>query len=188
MIQRCAWVPLNDPLYLAYHDQEWGVPVHDDRLLFEFLLLEGFQAGLSWRTILYKRENFRRAFDNFNPAIIAAYDAEKRTALLSDPGIIRNKLKVNAAITNAQVFLRTVEEFGSFDAYIWGLIGGQPVINHWQTTDDIPARTPLSDLVSKDLLARGFRFVGSTIVYAHMQATGMVNDHTVECYRHQELA
>jgi DNA-3-methyladenine glycosylase I len=184
---RCPWVPLNDPLYLAYHDTEWGLPLHDDQSLFEFLILEGFQAGLSWRTVLYKRENFRRAFDGFDPQRVAAYDEEKITLLLSDPGIIRNRLKVRAAVNNAQAFLKVRHEFGSFDTYIWGFVEHRPLESHIQTLSDYPARTPLSDAISKDLTRRGFRFVGSTIVYAHMQATGMVNDHTQDCFRHQEV-
>lgn len=187
MTTRCAWASLNDPLYLKYHDEEWGVPVHDDRRLFEFLLLEGFQAGLSWRTILNKRENFRRAFDDFDPVKIASYNEEKISTLLNDAGIIRNKLKVRAAVTNARAFLDVVTQFGSFDAYFWGLIGGKPIINTWKSIQEIPAHTTLSDAVSKDLLFRGFRFVGSTIVYAHMQATGMVNDHTTDCFRYHDI-
>lgn len=187
MIERCAWVPGNDPVYIAYHDQEWGVPVHDDRLLFEFLILEGFQAGLSWRTILLKRENFRRAFDGFNPERIAGYDEQKVVGLLNDPGIVRNRLKVRAAVTNAQAFIQVQEQFGSFNNYIWQFVGGAPRKNAWQTLADVPARTPESDVLSKDLLQRGFRFVGSTIIYAHMQATGMVNDHTVNCFRYLEV-
>jgi DNA-3-methyladenine glycosylase I len=186
-IKRCGWVPENDPLYVAYHDAEWGVPVHDDRLLFEFLILEGFQAGLSWRTILLKRENFRRAFDGFDPQAIAAYGDEKIGALLSDAGIVRNRLKVQAAVANARAFLKTQDEFGSFDRYIWGFVGGAPRQNAWQSLSEIPARTSESDALSKDLQKRGFRFVGSTIVYAHMQATGMVNDHTVNCFRYPQL-
>jgi len=187
MIERCAWVPANDPLYIAYHDQEWGVPVHDDRLLFEFLILEGFQAGLSWRTILQKRENFRRAFDAFDPTLIAAYNEDKIALLLADPGIVRNRLKVRAAVTNAQAFLTGQQQFGAFDAYIWQFVGGSPRKNAWNTLAEIPAHTPESDLLSKDLLKRGFRFVGSTIIYAHMQATGMVNDHTLTCFRYNQV-
>lgn len=186
-LSRCAWVPINDPLYLAYHDQEWGAPLHDDRALFEFLILEGFQAGLSWRTILYKRENFRQAFDGFDPIRIASYDEKKIAELLANPGIIRNRLKVRAAVTNARAFLSVQEQFGSFDAYIWQFTGGQPRKNAWRSLNDIPARTEESDAMSKDLLKRGFRFVGSTICYAHMQATGMVNDHTVDCFRYSEV-
>jgi len=186
-IHRCPWVPLNDPLYVAYHDEEWGTPLHDEQRLFEFLLLEGFQAGLSWRTILYKRENFRRVFDAFDPLKVAAYDEAKIAALLADPGIIRNRLKVRAAVGNAQAFLRVQEAFGSFDAYLWGFIGGKPLQHSLHSLADYPARTPESDALSKDLQQRGFRFVGSTIVYAHMQATGMVNDHSVDCFRYQPL-
>ncbi len=181
---RCAWVPANDPLYQAYHDQEWGVPIHDDRLLFEFLLLEGFQAGLSWRTILMKRDNFRRAFDGFDPHRIAAYDEEKIAALLNDAGVIRNRLKVRAAVTNAQAFLRTQAEFGSFDAYMWAFVDGRPIVNAWRSLSEVPARSPVSDRISKDLVQRGFKFVGSTIIYAHLQATGLVNDHTIDCFRY----
>ena len=187
MTQRCAWVPTGDRLYLAYHDLEWGVPVHDDQKLFEFLILEGFQAGLSWRTILYKRDNFRRAFDNFDPLKIAVYGEEKIAGLLADAGIVRNKAKVQASITNARAFLAVKEEFGSFDAYIWSFTGGKPLQNAWQSIYEIPPRTPDSDRMSKDLLKRGFRFVGSTICYAHMQATGMVNDHTVDCFRYNQV-
>jgi DNA-3-methyladenine glycosylase I len=187
MTLRCAWVPLNDPLYVEYHDLEWGVPVHDDEKLFEFLVLEGFQAGLSWRTILYKRENFRQAFDGFDPLKIAAYDEDKIAELLSNPGIVRNRLKVRATVTNARAFLQVKAEFGSFDAYIWQFTGGKTLKNAWTTLAELPARTAESDAMSKDLLKRGFRFVGSTICYAHMQATGMVNDHTVDCFRHHEV-
>lgn len=186
-MQRCAWVPPNDPLYVTYHDTEWGVPVHDDRKLFEFLILEGFQAGLSWRTILYKRENFRRAFDDFDAHKIAAYGEAEVARLLNDAGIIRNRLKVNAAVTNARAFLETQSAFNSFDAYLWQFTGGKPIVNAWQSLAEVPARTPESDAMSKDLLKRGFRFVGSTICYAHMQATGMVNDHTVNCFRYPML-
>jgi DNA-3-methyladenine glycosylase I len=187
MIQRCAWVPTGDPLYVAYHDDEWGLPVHDDQLLFEFLILEGFQAGLSWRTVLYKRDNFRQAFDDFDPVKIAAYGDEKIAELLANPGIIRNKAKVNASITNARAFLAVKEELGSFDHYIWQFTGGKTQVNTWETMAEIPARTPESDAMSKDLLQRGFRFVGSTICYAHMQATGMVNDHTIDCFRYHQV-
>ncbi len=171
---------------LEYHDREWGVPVHDDRRLFEFLILEGAQAGLSWRTVLYMRENYRRAFDGFDPEQIARYNKRKVESLLKNEGIIRNRLKVEAGVTNARAFLETVEEFGSFDAYIWRFTDGQPIVNRWKTTKQIPASTPISDAMSKDLKARGFRFVGTTIMYAHMQATGMVNDHLVSCFRHAE--
>ena len=184
---RCGWVPLNDPLYVKYHDEEWGVPVHDDRLLFEFLILEGFQAGLSWKTILYKRENFRKAFDHFDPQIIAAYSEDKIQALLQDAGIIRNKLKVRAAVQNARAFLEVQREFGSFDRYIWDFVNAKPIINRFKSLRELPASTPLSDKISADLKQRGFRFVGSTVCYAHMQATGMVNDHTIDCFRYHEV-
>ncbi len=186
-VQRCAWVNQDDPLYCAYHDREWGVPIHDDRLLFEFLILEGFQAGLSWRTILHKRENFRQAFDFFDPIIVAAYNEEKIIQLLANPGIIRNRRKIESAISNARAFLDIQSEFGSFDTYCWQFVGGQPLYNAWQSPDQAPAKTPESDRMSQDLRKRGFRFVGSTICYAHMQATGMVNDHTVDCFRYHEI-
>jgi DNA-3-methyladenine glycosylase I len=184
---RCPWVPLDDPLYLAYHDHEWGTPLHDDRALFEFLVLEGFQAGLSWRTVLYKRENFRHAFDGFDPRVVAAYDEAKIASLLEDAGIIRNKLKVRAAVTNAQAFLAVQDEFGSFDAYIWSFVGGKSIQNQLRTLANYPATSPVSDALSADIKAHGFKFVGSTICYAHMQATGMVNDHTLDCFRYKEL-
>jgi DNA-3-methyladenine glycosylase I len=178
---RCTW-PGTDPLMLAYHDEEWGTPLHDDRLLFEFLILEGAQAGLSWRTILNKRENYRRAFDRFDAKKIARYDARKKTQLLADPGIVRNRLKIESTIDNARAFLEVQDEFDSFDAYIWRFVDGKPVRNEWRALKEIPARTPASDAMSKDLKKRGFRFVGSTICYAFMQATGMVNDHMVDCF------
>jgi len=178
MTVRCAWAG-NDPLYVAYHDEEWGVPLHDDRKLFEMLILEGAQAGLSWITILKRREGYRRAFDGFDPAVVASYGEEKMAALLQDTGIIRNRQKVRSAVNNARRFLEVQAEYGSFDAYIWSFVDGKPIRNAWTGMDDIPARTPLSDAVSKDLVKRGFNFVGSTIMYAHMQATGMVNDHIV---------
>lgn len=184
---RCAWVPDIYPLYIQYHDEEWGVPVHEDRLLFEFLLLEGAQAGLSWSTILNKRENYRRAFDGFDAEQVAFYDDRKIAQLLADPGIVRNRLKINAAVTNARAFLAVQGEFGSFDAYIWQFVGGKPRQNAWRTLQELPARTAESDALSKDLIRRGFKFVGSTICYAHMQATGMVNDHTIDCFRYQEI-
>jgi DNA-3-methyladenine glycosylase I len=171
----------------AYHDTEWGVPLHDDRALFEFLILEGAQAGLSWSTILRKRENYRKAFDGFDARKIARYDEGKIAALLEDAGIVRNRLKIAATISNAQAFLAAQKEFGSFDAYIWRFTGGRPILNRWRGTGDVPARTAASDAMSKDLAKRGFRFVGSTICYAFMQATGMVNDHTIGCFRHKEL-
>jgi len=184
-ITRCPWP--TDELYLAYHDNEWGVPVHDDRLLFEFLILEGAQAGLSWHTVLKKREHYRAAFANFEANKIARYGDNQVAALLNNAGIIRNRLKIAAAIQNARSFLRVQEEFGSFDAYLWRFVAGKPIINHRKRMSDIPARTPLSDQISKDLLKRGFKFVGSTICYANMQAIGMVNDHLVTCFRHREL-
>jgi DNA-3-methyladenine glycosylase I len=186
-MKRCAWVPLDDPLYVQYHDLEWGFPVHDDRLLFEFLVLEGFQAGLSWRTVLYKRENFRQAFDDFDAQKIASYNEDKILELLSNPGIIRNRNKIASCINNAQSFLNIQSEFGSFDAYIWQFVGGRPIVNAWRNLSDLPAKTPQSEAMSKDLIQRGFKFVGSTICYAHMQATGMVNDHTADCFRFAEL-
>jgi DNA-3-methyladenine glycosylase I len=187
MLTRCPWVPENDQLYIAYHDTEWGVPIHKDRLIFEFLILEGFQAELSWSTILRKRENFRRAFDGFDPNLIANYNDAKIAQLLEDPGIVRNRLKVNAAITNARAFLQTQAEFGSFDTYIWNFVDGKPKVNELRTLADYPARTVESDALSKDLQRRGFKFVGSTIIYAHMQAAGMVNDHTLDCFRYKEV-
>ncbi len=186
MLNRCSWAG-SDPLYVAYHDQEWGVPVHDDHLLFEFLILEGMQAGLSWAIILKKRDNFRRAFDGFDPQRVAQYGDEKVAALLADPGIVRNRLKIFAAIRNARSFLEIQSEYGSFDAYIWQFVGGKPKVNAWRNLTEIPASTPESDAMSKDLARRGFKFVGSTICYAFMQAVGMVNDHTVDCYRYNEI-
>ncbi len=186
MIARCAW-STSDPLYILYHDQEWGVPIHDDRLLFEFLILEGAQAGLSWITILRKRDNYRLAFDGFDPRIVAGYGEQKVQELLANPGIIRNRRKIEAAIQNARAFLQVQSEFGSFDAYIWRFTGGQPKKNAWKTIAEIPAQTDESLAMSKDLAGRGFRFVGPTICYAHMQATGMVNDHTVDCFRYGEV-
>lgn len=185
-IQRCPWTS-DDKLMIEYHDNEWGVPVHNDRKLFEFLLLEGFQAGLSWKTILYKRKNFRKAFDNFDFNKIAKYDRKKINSLLKDEGIIRNKMKIEAAISNAKAFIRVRKEFGTFDKYIWSFINYKPIINKFTTLKRLPAKTELSDKISKDLRKRGFKFVGSTIVYAHMQAIGMVNDHLVSCFRYSEL-
>jgi DNA-3-methyladenine glycosylase I len=184
--ERCWWAG-SDPLYISYHDTEWGVPVHDDRTLFEFLVLEGAQAGLSWITILRKRPAYRAAFDGFDPAVVAAYDAAKVEALLQDAGIVRNRMKVEAAITNARAFLAVQQEFGSFDTYIWRFVGGAPLQNRWASKGDVPAETTESRALSKDLVKRGFRFVGPTIIYAHMQATGMVNDHLTSCFRHAEL-
>lgn len=186
-IKRCGWVPCDNPLYVAYHDREWGVPVHDDLKWFEFLVLEGAQAGLSWLTVLKKRENYRRLFDGFDPQKISLYDDVKVASLMDDAGIIRNQLKIRSAIKNAGAFLAVQEEFGSFDSYIWDFVGGKPKVNAWMCTSEIPARTDVSDALSKDLKRRGFSFVGSTIVYAHMQATGMVNDHTTECFRYQAI-
>jgi DNA-3-methyladenine glycosylase I len=183
---RCAWVG-EDPLYQAYHDEEWGVPVHDDRLLFEFLVLEGAQAGLSWLTILRKREGYRRAFAGVDPPTVAAFGDADVERLLADPGIVRNRLKIGAAIGNARAFLRVQQDFGSFDAYVWGFVAGETIQNEWRTMAEIPAKTPEAEHMSADLKRRGFRFVGPTICYAHMQATGMVNDHTVDCFRYREL-
>jgi len=183
---RCGWCG-DDPLYCRYHDSEWGVPLHDDQALFEFLILEGAQAGLSWITILRKRENYRAAFDNFDAVRIARYNASKIESLLQDPGIVRNRLKVGAAVTNAQKFLDVQNEFGSFDAFIWRFVDGKPRQNAWRSLAEIPASTPESDAMSRELKRRGFRFAGSTICYALMQATGMVNDHTTDCFRHKEL-
>jgi DNA-3-methyladenine glycosylase I len=185
--KRCQWVPLDNPLYVKYHDEEWGVPIHDDRLLFEFLVLEGMQAGLSWLTILRKRENFRTAFDHFNPREIALYNEKKIEELMQNGGIIRNRLKIVSAVQNAKAFLDVQAEFGSFDSFIWQFVEGKPIVNQWKTLKEIPAKTPLSDAISKELKKRGFRFVGSTIIYAHMQATGMVNDHTIDCFRYKEI-
>jgi DNA-3-methyladenine glycosylase I len=184
--QRCPWC-LGHPLYLDYHDLEWGVPVHDDRALFEFVTLEGAQAGLSWLTILRKREGYRAAFDGFDPARVARYGADKIAELLENPGIVRNGAKLAAAITNAQAFLAVQAAHGSFDRFIWGFVDGAPIQNAWQRLDELPASTPLAERISRELKRLGFRFVGPTIVYAHMQATGMVNDHLVSCYRWREL-
>ena len=183
---RCGWCE-GDALYEAYHDNEWGVPVKDDDTLFEFLILETFQAGLSWITVLKKRENFRLAFDNFNYRKISRYQQNKIDELLANPGIIRNKLKVNATVSNAQAFIKIQEEFGSFSEYIWAFVDGKPIRNEWENYKDAPATSPISDALSKDLKKRGFKFVGSTVVYAHMQATGMVNDHEVSCFRYNEV-
>ena len=185
--QRCWW-PGEDPLYIEYHDREWGVPVHDDQRLFEFIVLEGAQAGLSWITILRKRDAYRAAFDGFDPEKVARYDARRVEKLLKNEGIVRNRLKVESAVKNARAFLEVQEEFGSFAKYQWGFVDGRPVINRFKDKKQIPPRTPLSDAISKDMKRRGFSFVGSTIVYAHMQAVGMVNDHVVTCFRHGECA
>jgi DNA-3-methyladenine glycosylase I len=186
-MKRCQW-STSDPLYIRYHDEEWGVPVHDDRVIFEFLILEGAQAGLSWLTILKRREQYREAFDQFDPQRVAGYDENKIAELLSNPGIIRNRRKVESAVTNARAFLAVQGEFGSFDRYIWNFVGGKPIINAWESMADIPAQTAESVALSKDLVRRGFKFVGPTICYAHMQATGLVNDHVVECFRYAELS
>ena len=186
MKARCCWAG-SDPLYIKYHDTEWGVPVHDDRQWFEFLVLEGAQAGLSWLTILRKRPNYRRAFDNFNPVKIAAYDTAKIKVLMSNAGIIRNKLKIGAAIQNASSFLAVQKEFGSFNHYIWQFVGGRALKNSWNSVQEIPSQTRLSAAMSADLKKRGFKFVGPTICYAFMQATGLVNDHIVECFRYTEV-
>ena len=184
---RCAWAG-SDQLYRAYHDLEWGVPVHDDRLLFEFLTLEGAQAGLSWITILRKRKAYREAFAGFHPAEVAAFDDTRETELLSNSGIVRNRLKISSTISNARAFLKIQEEFGSFDSYVWCFVEGRPILNGWSSIAEVPARTPVSDAFSRDLKKRGFRFVGSTICYAFMQAVGMVNDHTIDCFRWRELS
>ncbi|HEU0140668.1 MAG TPA: DNA-3-methyladenine glycosylase I [Bryobacteraceae bacterium] len=186
MKKRCPWA--KSDLDILYHDSEWGVPQHDDRVLFEFLILEGAQAGLSWATILKKRENYRSAFDGFDPAVIARYEERKIGELLANSGIVRNRLKISAAVRNARSFLDVIDEFGTFDRYIWQFVNGTPVVNAWRTVDEVPARTPVSDAMSKDLAKREFRFVGSTICYAFMQAVGMVNDHLVTCHRHREIS
>ncbi len=186
-VRRCEWAG-DDPLYVAYHDEEWGVPVHDERQLFEMLTLEGAQAGLSWITILRKRENYRKAFDNFDPSLVAAYDEQKIAELLANPGIVRNKLKINSTVANARAFLQVQEECGSFDRYIWQFVDGQPIVNAWTKLDELPAQTPESQAMSKDLRKRGFRFVGPTICYAFMQAAGMVDDHEMGCFRRQSSA
>ncbi len=185
-LSRCAW-PGNDPLYVQYHDEEWGVPVHDDRKLFEFLILEGAQAGLSWITILRKRPAYQAAYAGFDPEIVARYDEAKFADLMANPGIVRNRLKIQASISNARAFLKVQEEFGSFDAYIWQFVDGKPLQSARRTLADLPAKTPIAEALSKDLIQRGFKFVGPTIIYAHMQATGMVNDHTIDCFRYRAL-
>ena len=185
-MERCPW-PGKDEMYIKYHDEEWGVPVHDDRKHFEFLVLEGAQAGLSWSTILKRRENYRKAYDNFDPAKVAKYDEAKVEKLLADAGIIRNRKKIESSINNAKLFLEVQKEFGSFDKYIWSFVDHKPVVNAWKTLSEIPATTELSDRISKDLKKRGFSFVGSTIIYAHIQAIGLVNDHLVSCFRYRQL-
>ena len=183
---RCPW-GASHPLYIPYHDTEWGVPLHDDRRIFEMLVLEGAQAGLSWLTILKKRDGYRRAFEGFDPQRVARYDEAQVARLLADAGIVRNRLKIRAAVTNARAFLEVQQEFGTFDRYVWQFVGGRPIQNARRTLDEVPARTAESDAMSEDLRSRGFKFVGSTICYAHMQATGMVNDHLVDCFRHREV-
>ena len=187
-ISRCPWVDLSKPDYIEYHDVEWGVPVHDDSRLFEFLTLEAAQAGLSWYTVLRKRDAYKKAFAGFDPAMVARFGARQFQALLKNPGIIRNQLKIAAAINNAKRFLEVQKEFGSFDAYIWGFVGGKPIVHRLRRLKDYPVTSAASDALSKDLKQRGFKFVGSTICYAHMQATGMINDHTVDCFRRNEIA
>lgn len=185
-MERCSWVT-NDPVYIKYHDKEWGVPVHDDKKLFEFIILEGAQAGLSWLTILKRRPGYKKAFADFNVEKVARFTPEKVETLLSDPGIIRNRLKINSAVTNARAFIKIQEEFGSFDNYSWRFVDGEPKINRFKTQDQVPVTTKQSDAFSKDLVQRGFKFTGSIIIYAHMQAVGMVNDHLVSCFRHKEV-
>jgi len=185
--KRCAWCEGSFDAYVAYHDDEWGVPVHDDQTLFEFLILEGAQAGLSWATILKRRDGYRKAFANFDVQQVAQYDEPKIQELLFDTGIIRNKLKVRGAVNNANRFIEMQKEFGSFDKYIWSFVDNQPIINHWETMSEVPVTTPESDTLSKDLKKRGFKFVGSTIMYAYMQACGLVNDHTTDCFRYGEI-
>jgi DNA-3-methyladenine glycosylase I len=185
VVVRCTWA--NNDLAIRYHDEEWGVPVHDDRTLFEFLILEGAQAGLSWNTILKKRENYRAAFDDFDPKLVARYDSSKIAKLLLNAGIVRNRLKIHSTVENAKAFLRVQDEFGSFDRYVWQFVGGKPRVNSWKKGSGVPARTPESDAMSKDLKRRGFKFVGSTICYAFMQAVGMVNDHAKNCFRYRSV-
>lgn len=188
MKNRCDWCEDTFDEYVRYHDEEWGVPIHDDKKQFEFLILEGAQAGLSWSTILKKREGYRKAFENFEVEKVARFDETKIRQLLQNPEIIRNKLKVRSAVTNAQKFIEVQEAFGSFDHYIWSFVDGDPINNHWETMKEVPATTEISDQLAKDLKNRGFKFVGSTIIYAHMQAVGMVNDHLITCFRHKEIA
>jgi DNA-3-methyladenine glycosylase I len=185
--QRCGWVPLNKPFYVKYHDEEWGVPVREDRLMFEFLILETFQAGLSWEIVLNKRENFRKVFDDFDMETISEYDEQKILELQIDKGIIRNKLKIRAAVNSAQKCQELVEKHRSFSNYLWNFVGGQPIVNRWKSVDDIPPKTSLSDEISAEMKTMGFKFFGSTVCYAHMQAVGMVNDHTIDCYRYMQL-
>ena len=186
-LQRCPWLDLDKPDYVAYHDREWGVPVHDDRKHFEFLTLESAQAGLSWYTVLRKRANYRKAFAEFDPAVVARFSAAKVEQMLQDPGLIRNRRKIGAAVENARHFLAVQDEFGSFSAYIWRFVDGKPIVNEWRTLADLPATSRESDALSKDLKSRGFKFIGSIVIYAHMQATGMVNDHALDCFRRDQL-
>ncbi len=186
-MQRCDWPSLTDPIYLSYHDTEWGVPVHDDRVLFEYLNLEGFQAGLSWFTVLKKRGNFRKAFSGFEPRVIVNFDEEKIQELIADSTIIRNKLKILAVLQNARTYMQVVDEFGSFDAYVWSFSDGIQILGKWNSTGDIPSSTPISDAMSRDLKKRGFKFVGTTICYSFMQAVGIVNDHILSCFRYGEV-
>ena len=186
MCERCNWSTSSE-IMIKYHDEEWGVPLHDDRLLFEFFVLEGFQAGLSWQIVLNKREAFREAFDRFDPVIIAEYTPEKIEELVQNNAIIRNRMKIAACVNNAQRFLEVQKKFGSFDQYIWGFVNGKPIVNKFESLKELPAKTELSDKISADLKKRGFKFVGSTVIYAHMQATGMVNDHLVSCFRYKEV-
>jgi len=186
-MKRCLWSEQKGELYIKYHDEEWGVPVHDDAKHFEFLVLEINQAGLSWKTVLTKRDNYKEAYDNFNPEIVAEYDDEKTTQLLNNAGIIRNRRKIEASIQNAKQFLEIQIEFGSFDRYIWRFVNNKPVVNSWEYDQDIPSKTILSDTISSDLKRRGFKFIGSTIIYAHLQATGIVNDHIIDCFRYKQL-
>jgi len=187
MVKRCEWIGNDDPLMREYHDKEWGTPLHDDKILYEFLVLEGMQAGLSWSTVLKKRENFRKALDNFDYKVIAKYGEEKVEELLLDKGIIRNRLKINSAITNAKEFMKIQDEFGSFDNYIWKFVNNKPIDNKCKSMSEIPAHTELSDLISKDMKKRGFKFIGTTIIYAYMQTIGMVNDHTTYCFRYDQI-
>ena len=186
-LQRCPWLDLDKPDYVAYHDREWGVPVHDDRKHFEFLTLESAQAGLSWYTVLRKRANYRKAFAEFDPAEVARFSAAKVEQMLQDPGLIRNRRKIGAAVENARHFLAVQDEFGSFDAYIWRFVDGEPIVNKWRTLADLPATSRESDALSKDLKSRGFKFIGSIVIYSHMQATGLVNDHVLDCFRHSQI-
>ena len=186
-LQRCPWLDLDKPDYVAYHDREWGVPVHDDRKHFEFLTLESAQAGLSWYTVLRKRTNYRQAFAEFDPAKVARFSAAKIEQMLQDPGLIRNRRKISAAVENARHFLAVQDEFGSFSAYIWRFVDGEPIVNEFRTLADLPATSRESDVLSKDLKSRGFKFIGSTVIYAHMQATGMVNDHILDCFRRSQI-